>query len=144
MISTPVTSYHKVDMVEISDRLEEAVRTLRRLPKQRLKGHFNSWPQVIRSSIEIQNAAKTPMRLPPPSSAAISRMDECFEWILWLDDETERRIVWLRAERVYWKQICARVGFSRTKAWEIHTMALLKIATRENIRRMRELEKSIG
>ena len=135
----PVFDYKKLTVLDVSERFEEAVMTLRRLPKVKIQKHFNAWPDVVHSSAEILQMEKQPMRLPPPSAAAISRMEECMEWICWLENETERRIVWLRAERVYWKQICARLGFGRTKAWQMHITALLKIATRINTRRMRDL-----
>jgi len=133
------SSLKKWDALTVSDRFEDAVQTLRRLPKVKVQGHFNAWPDVVRSSVEIARAEKQPMRLPPPSAAAISRMEQCFDWIFLLEDETERRIIWLRAERVYWKQICARVGYSRTKSWEIYTIALLKIVTLLNANEMKVL-----
>jgi hypothetical protein len=47
----------------------------------------------------------------------------------WIEPE-ERRLVWLRAERVRWKLICARMGVGRTKAWEMYRRALARIASR--------------
>jgi hypothetical protein len=44
-----------------------------------------------------------------PSAAAITRMEECFDWLLILDPE-DARIVWLRAEGVRWRQVCYRAG----------------------------------
>jgi hypothetical protein len=37
---------------------------------------------------------------------AISRMEETFTWLMWLEPD-DARIVWLRAEGVRWKPICA-------------------------------------
>lgn len=82
--------------------------------------------------MEQLQADRLPMRLGPPTPDAISRMEETIQWIFWLDDEEERRLIWLRAERVYWKQICWRLGCGRTKAWQMWTYALLKIVTRLN------------
>lgn len=132
-------TYTKWIVTDVADRFEEAVSTLRRLPNEKVPGYYNSWPQVAHSTMELIQAEKQPLRLGPPSAAAISRMEECMTWILWLDDETERKLVWMRANKVYWKQICWQVGFSRTKAWQLYTMALLKIVTRLNARQMREL-----
>ena len=124
----------KWTVTDVADRFEEAVYTLKRLPPVRVQGYFNAWPQVVRTTMEILQAEPDPFRLGPPSAAAISRMEECFEWIFWLDSEDERRIVWLRAERVCVKQICWRLGCGRTKVWQMHTIALLKIVTRLNVR----------
>jgi hypothetical protein len=50
------------------------------------------------------------MRLGPPSAEAVARMEETIQWIFFLDDEAERRLIWLRAARVPWKPICYRIG----------------------------------
>ncbi len=129
----------KYTALEVADRFEEAVYTLKRLPPVRVQGHFNAWPKVIRSTAERLQEQKEPMRLPPPQPAAISRMEECLEWVLSLN-ETERDLVWMRAKRTPWKTICRHIGYRRTKAWELYTIALLKIVTRLNTRLMAGLD----
>lgn len=129
----------KWTVLEVSDRFEEAVYTLRRLPAVRVTGYFNSWPGHLRTVAEKIYEAKEPLKLPPPSANKVTRMEECLDWICKLEDETERLLVWMRAERTPWKIICRRVGFSRTKAWRIYTMALLKIATRLNANRLKKM-----
>lgn len=124
----------KWTVTDVADRFEEAAQTLRRMPPVKVQGYFNVYPEVIRTSIEIMQGEKLPMRLGPPPADAISRMEETLDWIFYLDDEDERRLVWLRAERVIWKQICWRLGCGRTKAWQMWTYALLKIVTRLNAR----------
>jgi hypothetical protein len=122
----------KWTVTDVADRFEEAAYTLKRLPPVKVQGYFNVYPEVIRTSIEIMQGEKLPMRLGPPSAAAISRMEETLEWIFWLDDEDERRLVWLRAARVPWRPICYRIGCGRTKAWQMWTYALLKVVVRLN------------
>ncbi|MCH2548250.1 MAG: DUF6362 family protein [Alphaproteobacteria bacterium] len=122
----------KWTVTDVADRFEEAVKTLKRLPPVKVQGYFNTYPEVIRTSIEIMQSEKLPMRLGPPSAEAISRMEETLNWIFWLDDEDECRLVWLKAERVRNKQICYRLGCGRTKVWQMWTFALLKIVTRLN------------
>ncbi|MDX2073805.1 MAG: DUF6362 family protein [Alphaproteobacteria bacterium] len=122
----------KWTVTEIADRFEEAARTLRRLPPVKVRGYFNTWPPVIRTAQELLDAEPVPLQLGPPTAGAIARMEETLEWIFLLDDEDERRLVWLRAEGVRWRKICARIGCKRTKAWQLWSMALLKIATRLN------------
>ena len=39
------------------------------------------------------------MRLPPPSAAAISRMEATLPWLRWLEIE-DAKLVWMRAERL--------------------------------------------
>ena len=117
---------------EIEDRFEEAAFTLRRLPeKDRPRGYASSWPPVVRDAAEVHAAAaEAPMRV-IPSAAAITRMEECFDWLLMLDPE-DARIVWLRAEGVRWRQVCIRAGVVRSTAWRRWAAALLTIAKRLN------------
>ena len=121
-------------VTDVADRFEEAASTLRRLPAVHVQGYFNLMPEVIRTSVEIMQMEPEERRVGPPTAEAISRMEEVLDWIFYLEDEEERRLVWLRAERVYWKQICWRLGCGRTKAWQMWTYALLKITTRLNTR----------
>jgi len=122
----------KWTVTDIADRFEQAVKTLRRMPPVVIKGYFNTWPPIVRTIVEQMQAEQEPLRRGPPSPEAISRMEETIQWIFLLDDEDERRLIWLRAERVHWKQICWRIGCGRTKAWQMWVMALLKIVTRLN------------
>ncbi len=122
----------KYTVTDVADRFEEAAQTLHRLPRVGVQGYFNAMPEVIRTAAETLQEEKLPMRLGPPSAEAISKMEEVLEWIWWLDDEDERRLVWLRDERVVWKRICWRLGCGRTKAWQMLTYSLLKIVTRLN------------
>ena len=122
----------KYTVTDVADRFEEAAQTLHRLPRVGVQGYFNAMPPVIRSAAEVLQEEKLPMRMGPPSAGAISRMEEVLDWIWWLDDEDERRLVWLRAKRVVWKRICWWLGCGHTKAWQMWTYALLKIVTRLN------------
>ncbi len=81
---------------EIEDRLEEAAWTLRQLPeKDRPRGYGRSWPDVVHEAKHAYGYTEArPMKV-IPSAAAISRMEECFDWLLMLDPE-DARIVWLR------------------------------------------------
>lgn len=123
----------KWTVTDIADRFEEAAQTLRRLPPVKIQGYQNAWPEVVLTTMELLQSDKLPMRLGPPAADAISRMEETFDWIFWLEED-ERRLIWLRAERVVWKKICWRFGCGRTKAWQMWCVALLKIATRLNAR----------
>ena len=113
---------------EIEDRFEEAAFTLRRLPERnRPRGYGSSWPPVVHDAMQAYGyTAEAPMRI-VPSAAAITRMEECFDWLLILDPE-DARIVWLRAEGVRWRQVCYRAGVVRTTAWRRWAASLLTIA----------------
>lgn len=118
---------------DIEDRFEEAAATLRRLPDTRVPGYFSTWPPIIRAAVEAYGY--DPARMPriAPSPQAISRMEETFTWLTWLEPD-DARIVWLRAEGVRWKPICWRVGLSRAVAWRRWVASLITIANRLNFR----------
>src|SRR5690606_29546714 len=111
---------------DIEDRFEEAARTLRRLPDERPRGYFNTWPQVARTAWETMAMERQPVRV-WATPEAISRMEEAFGWLLWLEPD-DARLVWLRAEGVRWKPICHRLGISRATAWRRWAAALIVIA----------------
>ena len=115
---------------DVADHFEEAFRTLRNLPPEKVQGYFNAWPQIVRSEKEILAMEPQPMRV-WPSTAAITRLEQTFDWVLWID-EAERKLIWSRAARVPWKQICWELGCDRTTAWRKHKLALTKIASRLN------------
>jgi len=115
----------------VAGRLAEAADTLRRLPRVKVQGYFSTWPTVIRDFWEAFGWHEAEVRLGPPTAAAIDRMDETVLWLRWLEPD-EVRLVWLRAEGVRWKLICARFGVGRTTAWYKWSGALAKIAGRLN------------
>ena len=66
-----------------------------------------------------------------PTARDIQRMEDCIGWLAWLDPE-DARIVWLRAERVRWRQVCIRAGVVRSTAWRRWAASLLTIAKHLN------------
>lgn len=114
----------------VAEHFEEAMRTLRKLPPVKLPGYFTTWPQIVRTRQEIAAMEPVPMR-GWPSAAAITRLEQTTDWILWVDED-ERRLVWSRAARVPWKLICVELGCDRTTAWRRWQLALTKIASRLN------------
>ncbi len=114
----------------VADHFEEAFRTLRKLPPVRVTGYFNAWPEILRSAKEIAAMEPQKMRI-WPSPAAITRLEQTSEWVLWISVD-ERKLVWSRAARVPWKQISGELGCDRTTAWRCWQLALTKIAARLN------------
>jgi hypothetical protein len=117
------------EMVE--ERITEAAAVLRRLPPVRVAGYFGTWPEIQRSQKEIAEGMPKPMRLPPPSTAAITRMEEAITWNRFLQPE-EAHLMWARAEGLAWKGICYRFGISRATAHRRWEYALSLIAWRLN------------
>ena len=101
------------EMVE--ERLIEAAAVLKRLPAQRGQGYFSTWPQMFVEFSDLVGQTPEPMRLPPPSAAAIDRMEQALQWFAWLEP-VDSKIAWLRAGGMRWKDVCWRVGLARAAA----------------------------
>jgi hypothetical protein len=121
-----------VEMVEV--RLAEAAAVIRRLPPVRVPGYFNTWPRALVEFADLVGQQPEPMRLPPPSPAAISRMEEALGWLRWLEVE-DAKLVWARSDRTPWKAICWRFGIGRATAHRRWRYGLCLIAWRLNGRR---------
>ncbi len=117
------------EMVE--ERLIEAAAVLRRLPAPRKQGYFSTWPKMMVEFSDLVGQTPEPMRLPPPTAAAISRMEEALVWWAWLEP-IDSKIAWLRASGMRWKSICWSVGLARAAAHEHWIYALCVIAWRLN------------
>ena len=117
------------DMVE--DRIIEAADVLKRLPPVRLSGYFSTWPEILRSFGDRVGAEPVPLRRPPPSPAAISRMEEAITWNRFLERD-DAHLMWARAEGARWKELCYRFGISRPTAHRRWEYALSVIVWRLN------------
>ena len=126
----------------VADHFEEAFRTLRKLPPVKAQGYFSTWPDIVRTSREIAAMEPQPMRV-WPSAAAITRLEQTFDWVLWIE-EAERKLVWSRAARVPWKQISGELGCDRTTAWRRWQRALEIVAEKLNSEGIRVPSKIVG
>lgn len=115
----------------VADRFVEAARTAHRLPPVRVQGYFNCWPAIQRMPSENLGAEEVVYRF-PPDPAAIDRMLETMRWVQWLEVE-QRHLVWMRAERYGWKDICSRLGCDRTTAWRRWQKALQLVVGHLNV-----------
>ncbi|CAA7624198.1 DUF6362 family protein [Magnetospirillum sp. SS-4] len=114
---------------EVEERLAEAADILRRLPESRVQGHASTWPPYVREYWESYGIAEVKLRRPPPSAAAITRMDEALPWLTWLDP-VDAKIAWLRANGDRWKVICWSVGMQRSAVHQHWLYGLCVIAWR--------------
>jgi hypothetical protein len=119
----------------VEERLVEAADVMRRLPNVRVPGHFHTWPPIVVEFADRVGQEPEPMRLPPPSPAAISRMEETLGWLRWLKAE-HARLAWARAEGTPWKLICWRFGIARATAHRRWPYALSLIAYGLNGRKL--------
>ena len=101
----------------------------------RVPGYFNTWPPMVVEFADRVGQQAEPMRLPPPSPTAISRMEEALGWLRWLKAE-HAKLVWARAEGTPWKLICWRFGIARATAHRRRQYGLSLIAYRLNGRKV--------
>lgn len=99
----------------VADRLEDAARTMRRLPPVKAQGYVSAWPAIFYTEMEKLQMDKKPRKW-PAMPEQVTRMEEACDWLLLLEDIDDRRLLWLRAERVPWKPICWKMGISRATA----------------------------
>ena len=120
----------------VAAQMEEAARTLRTLRVSGLKprGYVSSWPDVVLGPDEAYGWDDTEVRPGPPTPEAITRMDEALQWLCWLEPD-QARLVWMHAEGVPRKTICAKVGMSRMTAWRVWMASLMTIASAINVSR---------
>ncbi len=116
---------------EISARLYGAAVTARRLPPDRSQGYVNSWPTILRSPWEVLAADDRLLRRVPPSPKDVEQMLEVMRWVQWLEVE-QRHLVWMRANRYGWRDVCTRFACDRTTAWRRWKAALSLIALHLN------------
>lgn len=133
-----------ITLSEVEERFEEAAYTLRHVRMDRgPRGYGSSWPDVVRSVFTAYGPdAARPMRI-VPSAAAITRMEECIDWLRLVDGEAAR-IIWLKAEGVQWRHICIRAGVTRQTAWRHWVAGLQTIVNKLNAAERGKGRKSAG
>ena len=120
----------------VAARMEEAVRTMQTLRVRGLKprGYVSSWPDVVHDLADALGQDEVKLRLDPPTPEAITRMDKALQWLCWLEADYAR-LVWMHADGMPRKTICARVGMSRMMAWRVWMASLMTIASAINVSR---------
>jgi len=99
----------------VERRLDDAAQVMRRLPPFACPATSNTWPSMMVEFADCVGRETRPMRLPPPSTAAITRMEEALGWLRWLES-ADAKLVWARSDRTPWKAICWRFGIGRATA----------------------------
>ena len=112
----------------VAERFQACANTLRKLPAVHVGGYVSTWPDIVYTPQEINRQEPKPIRF-TASPDEITRMEETLTWFPWVN-ESERKLLWLRAERVPWRVIARKTGFPKTSAQRYWQVALSKIARR--------------
>lgn len=115
---------------QVTDRFQEAAITARRMPPARVQGYAAFWPDINRQSWEGYADERIVLRF-AASPGAIDRFGETVRWLKWLDED-QRRLVWLRAQYVPWREISHRTGLIRKTAWRRYQHALAVVVVHLN------------
>lgn len=113
---------------QVVSRLEEAASALRPPPGGGSKTGDHNWPKAVRDILEICSGKAVAVETPSPDSNT-SPVEEAVTWLKWLTPD-QIRLVWLRAAKIPWKVIVARLPCDRTTAWRKWTVAIHIIASR--------------
>ena len=145
-------SQHYTPIIVV-DRFQDAADVLRQLPEVRAQGYFSVWPRIAPEFSDLVGRKPDRMRRPPPSARAISNMEETMFWTVGLDPK-DAKIIWLRAERKHWKEICRTVGLSReavhnrwlygiyTTTWRLNGKPVSKKLSRRQVLAKIDVERS--
>ncbi len=115
----------------VAARFEDAAVTARRLPSAKVQGYFNAWPTIVRCQWEMLATDERVVCRFPPSPKDVEDMLEVMLWVQWLEVE-QRHLVWMRAKRYGWREICTRFGFDRTTGWRHWNKAMQTMAEKLN------------
>ena len=127
-----VASIDREALQLLAARLERAVDTLQRLPAgtaTQPAGTRSAWPEMIRKSRFIVERTRQESRA-PPSAEAIDDLDR-LAMLLWKLTPRHRQLLWARACRVRWAELCRRQRRSRTTLARDHRLALMALAMAE-------------
>ncbi|MBE0474812.1 DUF6362 family protein [Rhodoferax sp.] len=118
----------------MANRFEDAAVTARRLPSANVQGYFNAWPTIVRCQWELLARDERVVCRFPPTPQDVQDMLEVMLWVQWLE-VPQRHLVWMRAKRYGWRDICTRFGMCRTTAWQHWQKSLQLIADKLNASR---------
>ena len=130
--ATGIAAIGKPRLDELALRLERAVDTVQRLPRDAGTGPAglrSAWPEMIRKSrftIEVTRRASRSSQ----SREAIDDLDR-LAMLMWDVTPRQRQLLWARACRIRWAELCRRQRRSRTTLARDHRQALVALALAE-------------
>ena len=130
--ATGIALIGKPRLDELALRLERAVDTVQRLPRDAGTGPAglrSAWPEMIRKShFKIEVTRRTSRSL--QSREAIYDLDR-LAMLMWGVTARQRQLLWARACRIRWAELCQRQRRSRTTLARDHRQALVALALAE-------------
>ena len=130
--TSSITTVDGHALKSLAARLERAVDTLQRLPAAASSlpaGTRSAWPDMIRRSrFTIERTRRAGRAV--PSAEAIDDLDR-LTVLFWDLTPRQRQLLWARACRIRWAELCRRQRRSRTTLARDHRLALIALAVAE-------------
>ena len=117
---------------QLADRYREAWLTARRLPTGIRLGHGSRWPEMKFDHREQVRRAEREVIYVRPTAEQEDRLVECINWLTPLD-VTDRKLIWLRASGIPWREIALRTGVPRTSLHRHWHRALLAVQVHRDV-----------
>ena len=117
---------------ELADRYREAWLTARRLPTGIQLGHGSAWPEMVYDKREQVRRAGREVIYVRPGADQETRLVECINWLIPLN-VMDRKLIWLRASGITWREIAQRTGVPRTSIHRHWHKALLQVQLHNNV-----------
>ena len=114
----------------LEQRYREAWLTSRRLRSGIHLGHGSGWPEMIYDQREQIRRAETLQPCPAPTMNQEDQLMECIRWLTPLVDD-DRKLIWLRASGIGWREIAKRTGEPRSSIHRHWHRAILQISLRQ-------------
>ena len=97
--------------------LEDAADIHRRLPRVKVDGYYNLWPETMRDEwTKLYDAVNGTNQLGAPNAREVSYHEEIMEWLRWVQPD-QQQLVWMRANRIPWKILIDQFGASKATLW---------------------------
>ncbi|WP_281648156.1 DUF6362 family protein [Parendozoicomonas sp. Alg238-R29] len=116
----------------LAQRYREAWLTARRLPTGIHLGHGASWPEMKFDHREQVRRAEREVLSVRPTAEQEDQLVECINWLIPLT-VTDRKLIWLRASGITWREIARRTGVPRTSIHRYWHRALLAVLVHRGI-----------
>lgn len=127
----------EITIDEIKENLRFAADVMKRMPPVKVEGYFCTWPKFYTVDEDMENLSEIWL---PPLPEEIKTMEEILEWLKYTSLEN-RRIAWLKACGMGWKQMEKRYKTSRSTLARQYKTALNDI--KENLENDENLKKSL-
>ncbi|MCL6270266.1 DUF6362 family protein [Sansalvadorimonas sp. 2012CJ34-2] len=110
----------------LEQRYREAWLTARRLSSGIQLGHGSGWPEMVFDKREQLRRAEREVLSVKPTAEQEDRLMECIRWLAPLL-VVDRKLIWLRASGLTWREIANRTGVPRSSIHRFWHKALLHV-----------------